>query len=91
MKPLKKFNKGFQYLLMVIDVFSKYAYGWIKPLKNKSANSVTEVFETILKEGKKPEYLWTDKGKEFYFSNSLIIHKPTRAPHSGRVDEFETQ
>ena len=49
---------------MVIDVFSKY--GWIKPLKNKSGNSVTETFETILKEGRKPEYLWTDKGKEFY-------------------------
>ena len=64
MQLLAKFNKGFKYLLMVIDVFSKY--GWIKPLKNKSRNSVTEAFETILKEGRKPEYLWTDKGIEFY-------------------------
>ena len=23
-------------------------------------------FKTILKEGRKPEYLWTDKGKEYY-------------------------
>ena len=63
MKPFKKFNKGFQYLLMVIDVFSKY--GWIKPFKNKCGNSGAEAFETILKEGRKPKYLWTDKGKEF--------------------------
>jgi len=62
MQPLTKFNKGFKYLLMVIDIFSKY--GWIKPLKNKSGNSVTEAFETILKEGRKPEYLSADKGKE---------------------------
>jgi len=78
MKPLKKINKGFKYLLMVIDVFSKY--GWIKALKNKSGNSVTEAFETILKEGRKPKYLWTDKGKEFYnkdLNKLLDNHKIT--------------
>ena len=39
---------------MVLDVFSKY--GWI----------VMNALESILKEGRKPEYLWTDKGKEYY-------------------------
>ena len=33
MQKLSKWNKGVKYLLMVIDVFSKY--GWIKPLKDK--------------------------------------------------------
>ena len=47
---------------MVIDVFSKY--GWIVPLKN--GETVTEAFKTIFKEGRKPEYLWADKGSEFY-------------------------
>ena len=49
---------------MLIDVFSKY--GWIIPLKDKKGESVTEAFKTIFKEGRKPQYLWDDKGKEFY-------------------------
>ena len=48
---------------MVIDVFSKY--GWIEPLKYKKGETVTESFKKIFKEGGKPTYLWTDKGKEF--------------------------
>ena len=49
---------------MVIDVFSKYS--WIVPLKDKKGESVAEAFKTIFKEGRKPQYLWADKGKEFY-------------------------
>ena len=49
---------------MVLDVFSKY--GWIVPLKDKEGETVAEALKTILKEGRKPEYLWTDKGKEYY-------------------------
>ena len=55
LQPSSKFNKGFKYLLMVIDVFSKY--GWIMPLKDKKGETVTEVFKTIFKEGRKPQYL----------------------------------
>lgn len=49
---------------MVIDVFSKY--GWIEPLKDKKGESISQAFKTIFKEGRKPELLWTDKGKKFY-------------------------
>ena len=49
---------------MVIDVFSKY--GWIVPLKDKKGESVAEAFKTIFKEGRKPQYIWVDQGKEFY-------------------------
>ena len=59
-----KRNKGIKYLLMVIDVFSKY--GWIKPLKDKKTESVSLAFDTLFKKSKrKPETLWTDKGSEF--------------------------
>ena len=64
MQQFNKWNKGYKYLLMVIDVFSKY--GWIVPLKNKQGETVTEAFKTIFNEERKPEYLWTDKGSEFY-------------------------
>ena len=36
MQKLSRWNKGIKYLLMVIDIFSKY--GWIKPLKDKKKN-----------------------------------------------------
>ena len=49
---------------MVLDVFSKY--GWIIPLKDKKGETVAKAFKTIFKEGRKPQYLWTDKGKEYY-------------------------
>ena len=49
---------------MIIDVFSKY--GWIVPLKDKKGESVTKAFSEIFKEGRKRQYLWVDKGKEFY-------------------------
>ena len=64
MQQFSKWNKGYRYLLMVLDVFSKY--GWIVPLKDKKGETVAEAFKTILKEGRKPQYLWTDKGKEYY-------------------------
>ena len=36
MKLIRKFNKGFSFLLCVIDIFSKYA--WVTPLKDKKIN-----------------------------------------------------
>ena len=48
-----------------MDLFSKY--GWIVPaLKDEKGEIVTEAFKTIFKEGRKPQYLWTDKGQEYY-------------------------
>ncbi len=44
---IKKYNKGFRYLLTCIDVFSKYA--WAVPLRNKTGISLVEGFQTIYK------------------------------------------
>ena len=51
------------YLLVVIDVFSKYV--WVREMKSKTARSLLEAFDSILSEGRKPEKLRTDKGTEF--------------------------
>ena len=64
MGKFSKWKNGARYLLMVIDVFSKF--GWIEPLKNKKGETVVKVFKNILKTGRKPKYLWSDKGVEFY-------------------------
>ena len=48
MQLISKFNKGFRFLLCVIDIFSKYA--WVVPLKDKSGISIVNAFQKILKE-----------------------------------------
>ena len=63
MKALSDYNDGVTFLLLVIDIFSKY--GWVIPLKDKKGKTVAEALKTIFKE-RKPEKLWTDKGTEFY-------------------------
>ena len=63
-KNLSQYNKGYKYLLTVIDVLSKYA--WVVPMKNKTGSEQKRAFETILKENRKPVQLQTDKGSEFY-------------------------
>ena len=65
MNKLSRFNKGYKYLLTVIDVFSKY--GWIIPLKNKTGASVANGLKLIFKQDNRmPTRILTDKGKEFY-------------------------
>ena len=65
MQLISNFNKGFRFLLCVIDIFSKYA--WIVPLKDKKGTSIVNAFQKILdKSGRKPNKIWVDKGSEFY-------------------------
>ena len=47
MQKYSKWNKGFKYLLMVIDIFSKY--GWMVALKDKKTESVILAFDHIFK------------------------------------------
>ena len=65
MPLISKFNKGFRFLLCVIDIYSKYA--WVVPLKDKKAISIVNAFQSILKKSnRKPNKIWVDKGSEFY-------------------------
>lgn len=61
-----KVNKGFKYIITVIDVFSKYA--WSRPLKTKTSKEVTFAMKNILKQGRVPKNLQSDLGTEFYNS-----------------------
>ena len=65
MQLIGKFNKGFRFLLCVIDVFSKYA--WVVPLKDKKGVSIVDAFQKILdkSKGRKPNKIWVDKGIKF--------------------------
>ena len=65
MQLISKFNKGFRFLLCVIDNFSKYA--WVVPLKDKKGVSIVNAFQKILDDSnRKPNKMWVDKVSEFY-------------------------
>ena len=60
-----KNNRGYRYILVIIDNFSKF--GWLTPLKNKNAQKIKDSFENILINSKrKPNLIESDRGKEFY-------------------------
>ena len=60
-----KNNRGYRYVLVTIDNFSKF--GWTVPLKSKNAQTIKDSFENILINSKrKPNLIETDRGKEFY-------------------------
>ena len=62
---MSKFNKGFRFLLYVIDIYSKYA--WVVPLKDKKGVSIVNAFQSILnKSQRKPNKIWVDKGSDSY-------------------------
>ena len=63
-QPYAPENDGVHFLLTCIDVFSKHA--WVRPLPSKRAVDVAKAFGDILSEGRIPDKLQTDAGKEFY-------------------------
>ena len=68
MQLLSKFNKGFRFLLCVIDIFRNYV--WVVSLKDKKGVSIVNAFQSIVKKSnRKPNKIWVDKGSEFHNSH----------------------
>ena len=64
MQLISKFNKGFTFLLCVIDIFSKYSS--VVALKDKKDVSTVNAFQKVLdKSGRKPNKIWVSKGSKF--------------------------
>ena len=58
-------NKGYRYVLVILDYFSKY--GFTTPLKNKNAQTMKDSFESIIKSSKRsPNLLEGDRDRGFY-------------------------
>ena len=68
MQLISKFNKGFRFLLCVIEIYSKYTR--VVPLKDIKGVNIVNAFQSILKKSNsKPNKIWVDKGSEFYNSH----------------------
>ncbi|GFV33561.1 putative uncharacterized transposon-derived protein F54H12.3 [Trichonephila clavipes] len=75
MQKLSRHNKGYRYILTIIDVLSRYLRAL--PIKDKKAKTIAQVFAKLFKKVK-PTNLQTDKGTEFYnkeVHNLLKKHK----------------
>ena len=77
-------NDGYKYLLVVIDIFSHYA--WIEPIKDKTAREIVRAFNKIIIQGRKPCRLRTDAAKDFtskvfqeYLKSKDIAHFTTHS------------
>jgi DNA-directed RNA polymerase beta' subunit len=60
---IAKHNDSFKYVLICIDIFSRYV--WLEPLKSKKGLDVAKAFEKIFKSGRKPLRNRNDKGGDF--------------------------
>ena len=81
-------NKGFRFIFVIIDNFSKYL--WAIPLKNKYSQTITNDFSNILTTSKRtPLKLESDRGSEFYnsifqnFSKTKNVHHYSRFTDKG--------
>lgn len=71
---IKEHNDGYNYLLVAIDVLSKFAF--VEPLREKTASSVAAAFKKILDRAKQtPILVQTDRGKEFVGSSFQALLK----------------
>ena len=61
-QSLSKFNRGYNFVLTGIDVFSKFAFAI--PIKRKTAKEVLRGLKTIIKD-MKPKKIQSDRGLEF--------------------------
>ena len=96
LQKLAKYNKGYKYLLTVIDVLSKFA--WVEPLKSKSATAMVEALQRLWARlgDRLPEKVQTDSGGEFYnakvqafFKKQGVNHFSTHGdPHGSVVEQW---
>ena len=64
MMQYHKDNDDYKFVVMVMDVFSRYM--WAVPLKTKQSIEISKALEKIFKDtGRKPRILFTDAGSEF--------------------------
>ena len=79
-------NKGYRYIFVIIDNFSKYL--WAIPLKNKNSQTITQEFSNILTTSKrKPKKLESDRGTEFYNSIFQSFLKSKNIHHFSRFTD----
>ena len=76
---LKKYNSGFGYILVCIDLFSRYV--WALSVKTKSGSDVAEAMRKILADGAAPSAIRSDRGREFVSKHFKTLLKDNGIHH----------
>lgn len=84
MIPYSKENKGYKYILVVINCFSKFV--WAFPLKSKTGKEVSEAMMKVFKK-QIPNNLHTDQGKEFFNKDFSKLTKEYNVNHYNTFSE----
>jgi N-acyl-L-homoserine lactone synthetase len=63
LNELSGYNNQYRYILVCVDVGTRYAF--VKLLKTKSAKNVSVKFEEIIRENAPPKKIQADEGTEF--------------------------
>ena len=71
-------NNGYKWVLMVVEIFTRYA--WAVPLKTKRTSEVAAAMETVFKDHK-PLSLTTDSGNEFGGAPAQKLYKKIGLQH----------
>ena len=91
MQSIGEINKGFTFLLCVIN-----KYAWVVPLKVKKGVTIVNAFQKINDSIRKPNKIWINKGCKFYNSsfkkwlndNDLEMHSIHNAEKSVTAERF---
>lgn len=95
MVDISKQNDDYRYVLVSIDIFSRFAH--CRPVKSKKGVDIVTALQVILKGPRKPNTIRTDRGMEFrskevntYLKNKNIHHfyalnTETKANYSERL------
>ena len=67
MSSLSKQNDDYKYVLVAIDVFSRFVH--CQPIRSKTGNDVVLALQKVLEGPRKPETVRTDRGMEFRAKN----------------------
>ena len=79
-------NKGFRYIFVIIDNYSKYL--WAIPLENKKSQTITNEFMNIVSTSKRrPLKLESDRGAQWYSSIFQNLLKAKNIHHYCRFTD----
>ena len=86
MVSLGKHNDQYRYVLVAIDIFSRYV--WCEPVQSKRGADVVVAVERIVSDSRQPETVRTDRGMEF---RSKEVNKYLQRHHIHHLYALNTE